>query len=1519
MSGVFPVNRVHDILRRMDNNNSQSEAMKTCFGILAIMAREDANKSIIAKDGMEIILNAMTAHVDKTDVQESGCDLLWSLAFNNAPVKEIIAKYGGASVVVRGLKRHSRSAEFLKSACGAMSNMCQSKLNQEGVSSQGGLQPLVVSIHAHQSNSKLLPFIFDALASLIVSNEENARTVSSLGLIPLVVSSLGRHKQSMEVVKSGCHTLAILSDVKGQASKIAFAGGVPIILSLLDLHSSYADLHRVAAVVLLRMLQESAHVGREITCNEGVRILLKSLDKGGAQQDTVAAVTHILFTVTNPTSPAASAIEPQLWIQVSISEKKIQSNSNIISISGMNKQVPSNLPQVFSNSDSSSSGTTSQSALGGLVTIMKQYSERRDVVRAGCRLIHNLGGFSGVVDALDKLNILEVIFECANIHHESKDVIETAATLLKTIYRRHVPTIQGDKSVSLTGLLHVFRSKINDEEIVGACADIISNYRMSNIFREKSLKEKENLKEKGSKEDLWEYTATTLLIRSLEKFILNEKEDTESKSENGKPVRRVLWTKNSQRVITSLLNLTESLCGSPLAKDPIMQDQLFKILQNVSDVLPLKSAEISKRINQLLPVLNKDQSKQINWVEQNVSSDDRSINKEIINLSSRSVKYDQNEIVKDNNENFNNKNILNRKNSEINNDSNFEKEAKILSQSSTKNIEAPVKPQRLLECWPNFLERLNNPSSMNRSYSNNSMQTDRMHSCYDGASAAGKGIQSKVATPVPYVCPIGGIGDSFEHSLTFDSEFESGNLMKAIQRGDANYDLFLRGDVHTPGHTQWFYFAVSHTHPQALVRLAEQGVQVPPVRVRFNICNLTKPDSLFNLGMRPCVYSFQDANSRGAGWIRSGSDISYYCNNYSRNNTAGEGINNYYTLSFTIEFHNVKDTVRIAYSYPYTMSDYRAHINSILDKPGSHDIIKQSKLCSTLNGDDCDLLVITNFKEKDKEKIGAISVSQVEMREDVMLSLKKPSFKTTGNSKLKPALFFSCRVHPGETPASWMMKGMLDFLTSDSSQAQLLRQVFVIYIVPMLNPDGVTFGNNRCSLAGVDLNRQWKLPIKGVHPTIYTFKTFMATQRKVRDVLMYIDLHGHSRKYNVFMYGCDDKKKKCPQVRAFPRFFSMHSIGQKYVSYADCSFHVKKGRESTARVVVAKDINIPCSFTLEATFCGANYGPLKHCHMNMGHLQEVGAALSDAVLNFAISEGRVKECSTVPMNLRAVQQVENAIAAEDGTIAIHRPSIEIDVTSSFMNNDYRIKTSNSNSDVANTKDYHNSSSNVNKSIDNFPRPKSTDDMANNDLDSDSENDGNDALSDTDSVDVYSGKSNQRRGINDIIQSKESTTKKGKRLLSDTMPSLPISKTNNGSIISSSSVVSQGLLPMPPNSGTSLAQLRNPPGLLSSSLRTLTESERKTQDDIYINSEINSSRTNSSERSKGSVNSVKGKCNSARMGNSVDKKEKNSFYQINDGSSSNGNSSESSPREISSNRRNSKKLNSSGLPNLSKSK
>ena len=210
----------------------------------------------------------------------------------------------------------------------------------------------------------------------------------------------------------------------------------------------------------------------------------------------------------------------------------------------------------------------------------------------------------------------------------------------------------------------------------------------------------------------------------------------------------------------------------------------------------------------------------------------------------------------------------------------------------------------------------------------------------------------------------------------------------------------------------------------------------------------------------------------------------------------------------------------------------------------------------------------------------------------------------------------TARVHPGETGASWMMRGILDFLTGNTHEAKILRALFIFKIVPMLNPDGVVYGNNRCSLAGVDLNRQWKKPSRTLHPTIYYAKALIRSEKAQRDVVMYFDLHGHSRKKNIFMYGCDDRRKPRPAVRVFPKLLSWNALGRKYVSFGDCSFHVKKSREGTGRVVVARELGIANSFTLESTFCGASFGPLKGCHFNTAHLVEVGQALMDTLLDY---------------------------------------------------------------------------------------------------------------------------------------------------------------------------------------------------------------------------------------------------------------------------------------------------------------
>ncbi|CAM9531679.1 unnamed protein product, partial [Hapterophycus canaliculatus] len=107
------------------------ECLKTCCGALAILAKDESNKLLIARDGTRLILTVMEGHATRPDLQAwPFCDLLWSLAFNNGLVKEVVGRQGGIALILRGMSSHLSSPELIKSACGALSNMCQNTYNQ---------------------------------------------------------------------------------------------------------------------------------------------------------------------------------------------------------------------------------------------------------------------------------------------------------------------------------------------------------------------------------------------------------------------------------------------------------------------------------------------------------------------------------------------------------------------------------------------------------------------------------------------------------------------------------------------------------------------------------------------------------------------------------------------------------------------------------------------------------------------------------------------------------------------------------------------------------------------------------------------------------------------------------------------------------------------------------------------------------------------------------------------------------------------------------------------------------------------------------------------------------------------------------------------------------------------------------------------------------------------------------------------------------------------------------------------
>ncbi|XP_022236387.1 cytosolic carboxypeptidase-like protein 5, partial [Limulus polyphemus] len=133
-------------------------------------------------------------------------------------------------------------------------------------------------------------------------------------------------------------------------------------------------------------------------------------------------------------------------------------------------------------------------------------------------------------------------------------------------------------------------------------------------------------------------------------------------------------------------------------------------------------------------------------------------------------------------------------------------------------------------------------------------------------------------------------------------------------------------------------------------------------------------------------------------------------------------------------------------------------------------------LCYSLDGHKVELVTVTSL------------TGMLEEREDRLPHLfPDKTIPRCHKFQNKKIVFISSRVHPGETPSSFVLRGFLHFiLATEDPRPVFLRDNFVFKLIPILNPDGVVRGHYRMDARGVNLNRKYLTADLEDHPAVYS-------------------------------------------------------------------------------------------------------------------------------------------------------------------------------------------------------------------------------------------------------------------------------------------------------------------------------------------------------------------------------------------------------------------------------------------------
>jgi len=118
-----------------------------------------------------------------------------------------------------------------------------------------------------------------------------------------------------------------------------------------------------------------------------------------------------------------------------------------------------------------------------------------------------------------------------------------------------------------------------------------------------------------------------------------------------------------------------------------------------------------------------------------------------------------------------------------------------------------------------------------------------------------------------------------------------------------------------------------------------------------------------------------------------------------------------------------------------------------------------------------------------------------------------------GNPQSKKAIAVLGRQHPPEITGHYAYASFVEYLLGNSEDAKQFRDKYRIYLIPVVNPDGVDLGHWRTNANGVDLNRDWA---EFNQPETVALREYFKREIEQQDRDLYFAIDFHSTGSDIY-------------------------------------------------------------------------------------------------------------------------------------------------------------------------------------------------------------------------------------------------------------------------------------------------------------------------------------------------------------------------------------------------------------------